>query len=150
MSLLRWIKERQGRIRTLANQSIKWLVFSVAVALFPFAGKYVQFYVKDKPVDFSSLLSDGSLLTVSAIVAASGLSELLVNRGQLRAMELLVIGTTLLVVYLGATSFATVTEGSPNKAHIRDLSANLFLASVISGLVCIISAEVNRWQSTSS
>src|SRR6185436_3501892 len=102
-SVERWSKQTRKRVHQLANQSIKWLVFSVAVGLFPFAGKYVHFYVRDKPLDFASLLSDGSLLTVSAIVAASGLSELLVNRGPLRALEIVVIGGTLLVVYLGAT-----------------------------------------------
>jgi len=92
----------------MRNKLIRWLIFSVALALVPLGvGWLIQLTHNQEPT-LESLLAHGELLLIAAALCAAAVGELIGSGDALLGRKLVAGGISLVLVVVAAIYFADV------------------------------------------
>ena len=144
---------RSTIVRMVLTRLVRWLLFTVAVALVPFAFFWVRATQRGAPSSLADVAGGGDLYLVAAAIAATGIGELAGTRRRHHPLTLLLaIGFALLVVLWSALLFADTVAartgatgiGAPQRADpvaVAVMSTWVVGAAVVSGGICVGMAE---------
>lgn len=130
----------------------RWLLFTVAVALVPFAFFWVRATHRGAPAGLADVVGNGELYLVAAAIAAAGIGELAGTRRRHPLTLLTATGVTLLVLLWSALLFAdTAAARVPanganappptDPSAVAAMSTWVVAAAVLSGGICVGLAE---------
>jgi hypothetical protein len=131
----------------LAEKVIRWLLFSVLIALLPLGFNAISLFTRGISVDLVNLVSRGELLLISTAICAAAVGELVPTGPALRISKIIVVGSTVIILIAASYYFADISAGyrlgeKMDFNVIRDISLIAFISSVVSGALCVILGEV--------
>jgi hypothetical protein len=133
----------------MAEKIVRWLIFSVVIALLPLAFNYIRILIQGTNPTLVVLLSRGELLLVSAAIAAAAIGELIASGEEWRIAKYVAGGGCVSVLFLTSALFAEISNATysgaaVNSALISSSSALLFGFAVVSSASCIVLAELRK------
>ena len=93
----------------MTEKLVRWLVFSVAIALLPLAFNGLKVLGRGETLTFVSLCSRGELLLISAAISAAAIGELVGRGGGKAIPKLLAVGSCVIILALASWWFADVS-----------------------------------------
>lgn len=132
---------------------VRWLLFTVCVALLPFVFFWVRAAQHGEPSRPADVLGSGDVYLVAVGVAAAGVGEVLGSRARRHpAVLLLAGGFALLVLLWAALLFADVASArtpangtgaprAPDPEAVAVMSTWVLGAAVVAGGLCVGLAE---------
>lgn len=129
----------------MLERQLKWMLFSVVVALTPIAFNWLRLVSRVAPGKepaLSDLLGRGELLLVAAGLTAGALGDLLGGDSRQRIWKLVIGAAAVIVLSACSYYFADVSAGFAKGEAIRTdvvsrTSIWMFVSAVITGAVCV-------------
>lgn len=130
----------------MAEKIIKWLIFSVVLALLPFAFNYLRLSSRSIDPTFINIFGNGELLLVAAGIAAAAVGDLIGSGSGHKIAKLFAGGGSVVVLCLASLHFADVASLKNSPTFDADVvvvsSMWFFIFAIISGAGCISLGEV--------
>ncbi len=125
---------------------IRWMLFSVSIALVPLFFNYFSLKLRGFDVDVQQIIQNGELMLIIAAMSAAAIGELVGSSGQARILKVVAGGSSTLLLMLAALYYADVASlrfsGSmPDADSVAMMSFALFGLAVVSGGSCIALSE---------
>jgi hypothetical protein len=130
---------------------LKWLMFSVLLALVPIAFGVLSYASRNSglglQVSTARILSHGELLLVASALCAAAVGESFGEGKKYRIPKLLSAGCAIIILLFSALYFADASaaylaEVEYNENLVRTTSIYVFIAAVIASGSCIALAEL--------
>lgn len=136
---------------------MRWLIFSVLIALLPIILVTISLPLHKLPVTFENTLSHGELLLVSTAILGEAIGDLILNRKANRFLKVGIVGLNVVVFGIACYLFADILRTSAcnassvcnasNSSDVIDDNVNalysfsVFGWTLISGLSCKLAGE---------
>lgn len=131
---------------------VRWLLFTVAVALVPFAFFWVRAAQRGEPAGLADVLGGGDLYLVAAAIAAAGVGDVIATAKRHPVPLLVATGLAVVVLLWSALLFADAvaarshangasTPRAPDPSRVAVMSVWVVGAAVLSGGICVGLAE---------
>lgn len=129
----------------IAAKTLRWLIFSVVLAVVPVAGALFMLWIKGKPHDLEFVLADGGAFLIIASICAAAIGEMVGSSPNHRLWKIICSGATMVLLLFSAIIFASIAEakmsnGLDNGA-IASLSTIVFICGSISAGACVALSE---------
>lgn len=129
----------------MAEKLAKWLIFSVILALLPFAFNYLRLASRGVDPTMAKLLGGGELLLVAAGISAAAVGDLIGSGADRRLAKLFAGGGSIVVLCLASLHFADVAAARAAPTFDASVvvwsSQMLFAFAVLGGGGCVALAE---------
>lgn len=140
----------------MINQMLKWLIFSVLIALLPILFNVLFAVSFGGDLSAARLLGRGELLLIAVGLCATALGDVLFANGSFmharprlwRALRLVVGGTCVLVIAASSFYYALASERYSQGLQAREQA--VVVISTISYLTAVICSAVSVWLSEKS
>jgi len=131
----------------MSDKILRWLIFSVVIALLPLAFNLLRFSSRGTPLSLLTILSNGELLLISAAIAAAAAGELFASGQNYIKAKLFAGGGCVIVLILASFLFAdiSVAIASGEKISQEAVSTNsivIFILTVVASGSCVALSEV--------
>ncbi|MDM8564334.1 hypothetical protein QUF74_01625 [Candidatus Halobeggiatoa sp. HSG11] len=129
------------------DKTIRWLLFSVLMALLPIVFNALSFEVRGQLNSFSQLISRGELLLIATAICTAAIGELFVSGSKLRILKAIIGGFTVMILTLATAYFVDISAiplsdmQLETKTIIVNRSILIFECSVIFGGCCTLLSE---------
>lgn len=129
---------------SLPTKLLRWLIFSVILALLPLVFNYLHVVTRGGAPTFDVLLGQGQLLLVVAAISGSALGNLFGSGKNWLGGKMVAGGGSLCILALSSYYFADITAASSNlNFHFIAISSLAFFACAVgSAAGCVALAEV--------
>lgn len=124
---------------------IKWMFFSVGIALVPMVASFLMQVDGSAPIRsdffnnfFNFYAQKGDLLIVSGALVGEGVSDLFSSSTAPRLIRIFIGGVCILALILTTLLFANITAGSGTSVLLADLSIKLFVVCLLCSAACKI------------
>lgn len=139
----------------IVEKLIRWIIFSVVIALLPILVNWVFLWLRRKATTFENLTGRGELLLIAAAMAASAIGEVIpigqtaiVPTGHFIAIaKFIAVGLCVAIVLISSVCFGDISSAlisnqyrDPHRVSI--LSVCLYCSALISSAACIVFSEV--------
>jgi hypothetical protein len=133
----------------MTERVVRWLIFSVIIALLPLAFNYLRIFIRGTIPSLILLLSHGELLLVSAAIAATAIGELVASGEERKIAKYVAGGGCVSILFLASALFAEISSAIYSGASISSelvssSSTLMFGFTVISSISCIVLAELSE------
>lgn len=123
----------------------RWLIFGVIIGMVPLAADATRLWVHGTPVRLESLIGNGQLLIIVAVICAGGLGEVIGSGRTRSALKLLCGGAATVILMLASVAYTFVqgtTSGNPGDPAFVTLGS-VWLGSLgfLATGLCIILAR---------
>ena len=132
----------------LITKLMRWLVFSVLLAVAPLAGSFVTRMTRKLPTDLDAILANGELLLVTAGIVGAAVGELLGNQHTERrpVPEVIAGGASLLILFFCAVVFADTAAAKAasqaiDGAAVTNFSLLMCGIGLASSASCVLLSE---------
>jgi hypothetical protein len=124
---------------------VKWLIFSVILALLPLAFNYLRLEMRGQDATLQALLGNGELLLVAAAISAAAIGEVIGSGKAYGAPKFLAGGGALMILALASMQFADVAAAQALPSYRPGVvvwaSQFFFIFAVITGAGCVALSE---------
>jgi hypothetical protein len=115
-----------------AEKLVRWFMFSVLIALAPFAASYFSLQVDRREPSLEMLLGRGELLLICATIAAAAIGELIPTGREMPVRKLVAGGSCMAVVVASSLYFAIIqARTDPDTVSVATMSVRLFLGMLL-------------------
>ena len=131
----------------MLKQIIKWMIFSVLLAIVPLVTKWLFHLIAANPTTFDELISHGELLLIGTALAGTALGEVILSHKQPGILTLCCGGGCILILIMGSMLFAYVSgavlsEGTVNISIIQTISVWVYICAFVTSGSCIMCTKV--------
>ncbi|MBN4056090.1 hypothetical protein JYT20_00040 [Rhodothermus sp. AH-315-K08] len=130
----------------LTARLVKWLIFSVVLALLPIAFNAIHVLTRSGDPTLENLLGGGELLLVAAAISAASIGYLVPGGKDRPVRRIVAAGGAVIVLVMTSYYFADIAAApvSPplDTSVITLLSGLFFLFAVLAGAGCVALEEV--------
>lgn len=131
---------------TRSEKLVKWLFFSVFLALLPLAFNAFGLLFQSQDLTLDGLLQNGELLLVAASLSAAAIGELIGSGPNRRLAKIVSGGGAVLVLCMASFFFAIVASTTNNEnadvSFVAWTSVVFFVCAIFAGGSCLSLAEV--------
>lgn len=133
----------------MLEKLVRWLIFSVVIALLPLAFNLLNIISQENTISFYLIFSHGELLLVSAAITATAIGELVAS-GKNKAIAKLISGGCCTVDLIVASYWFSLISTSismsipVNSKMVAQGSIAIFLFSVLASGSCIALSEESQ------
>lgn len=135
-----------NRWRDVIEKLVRWLIFSVTVALLPIMFNYLLLLTNGQTPTVTMIFYRGDILLISSTISAGAIGELIGSSDKLKIAKYIVGGLCVILLFLTSAWFASLTSLVNSATFDPEFTANnsiiLFIATVMSSASCIILSEV--------
>lgn len=130
----------------MSRRLIKWLIFSVMIALLPIIFNAIKMITRNNPIELEILFSNGELLIISVAIASAAVGELLGSGEDKIIVKYFAGGGCITIIALASLWFADISTSmrlgeNLNKYFISAGSIVMFFLTLISAGSCKALAE---------
>jgi len=129
----------------MPDRLVKWLVFSVAIALVPIGVAALVAFVQGRSGAYHDFIGNGELLLLAVGICATAIGELIEDDGPSetgRALPLAVGGFIAILMITASLLFATLTYGpEAEPARVAWTSLVVYSSALVAGTVAILIRE---------
>ena len=130
----------------MSEKLVRWLMFSVVLALIPIAFETLSLLTRGKSATVGQMLEHGELYLVATGLCATATGELFGSGERLPRKKIICGGATIIVLLFAALCFADVSAaqiggGAVEVDVVRNLSLLLLGCAVLSSAACVKLAE---------
>ncbi len=132
----------------MAEKMVRWVIFSVVIALLPIIFNYLSMLTKGLPTSLEIVISRGELLIVSAAINAAAIGELFGSGTTNKRIPKIIAGGVCVIILLltslwFADIVATILLNKPVESRIIMLgSVAAFLSTVLASGSSVALSEV--------
>ena len=131
------------------NRLFKWLLFGVVFALAPLIGDYfIQSVhpVAGAQLNWHGVLMKGELLLVCAAISGAGVGELIGSGREWLPFKFVCGGSCIVIMFIAVVLYSGIANDlrlgvSYDQGVLVSRSLQLFIATLVAGLGCILAAE---------
>lgn len=128
------------------DRVIKWLFFSVLIALVPLIAAYLFMLIKGRNPGLDDVAGSGELFLVVIALCGAAIGDLLTSAATKAFTKLLSGGLTLVVLLLASLLYAGVSDATTSRdaldsGWVVTISGALFLMGIVSCGCCIAVSE---------
>lgn len=133
----------------MLQRLIRWLIFSVIVALLPLAFNAFMILVTGKELSLLLICSNGELLIISAAISAAAIGELFSSNYPHQIPKYLAGGGCVISLCVASLMFAYIAGAAKSNVTLEgqvilNSSLIMFIFAILSSGSCIAIAE-NQW-----
>jgi len=132
----------------LLEELLLWALFSVIIALLPFAIHSLLILTRGDIPTATLLFSKGELVLVSSAIVASAMGSLFISGRKYKITKIIVGGLCVCVLILASAWFAIISIESNSPSFDANFASNgsivMFVFSVISSAGCVMLRSSNR------
>ncbi|MGE5529145.1 MAG: hypothetical protein ACM3X6_08385 [Patescibacteria group bacterium] len=136
----------QSPISRVLSQIVKWLIFSVAIALAPLVCRLIVSGFWGQYLTVTELCCGGELFLISSTMATTAVGRLVATDKKLGTLKNVAAGCTLFLLLVSSFSFAFITANAGARpliaVNVASSSYYVFATTVVSSGSCVIMAEV--------
>ncbi len=130
----------------MLDRLIKWLFFSILIALLPLAFTWIYSYINNLERSYVDIVGRGELLLISASICAAALGDLIGTSHQRKGTTIAAYiagGSAVVILMLCSLLFASLPASpDPNGGAIAEISTLLYGVSVVSGGASILLGDM--------
>lgn len=126
---------------------VKWLLFSVLVALAPIVGGWLIQATRANTPPVFDLISHGELLLIAVALSSAAGGELIGTGESMKLYKMFAAGISALIVIVAALYFSNVSASiaageALNVLFLERASIVIYISAIISSASCIALSEV--------
>ena len=127
----------------MLKRVIKWVIFSVLLAMLPLFTNWLFHFITDNPITFKKLISHGELLLIAAALVGTALGEVISSDDRREILLLCGGGGCVLIVIMASMLFAYVSgailsNGTVNISVIKTISITMYICAFLTSGFCIM------------
>jgi hypothetical protein len=131
----------------IIEKLVKWIMFSVAVALLPLVFRFLQIVTRGQLPSIQDITSQGELLLISGAMAAAALGEIIMSNISHSILKIISGGFCVIMLLISSFYYADIASYSfnglaLNKGIASEISIITYIFTLISSGSCIAVAEV--------
>lgn len=130
----------------MVGKLVKWLLFSVIVALLPLVFAWWSTFLSGPIKSFAQVVSRGELFIVSATVCAAAIGDLVgkSHRDQFTTViAYITSGAAVVILMLSSLFYANIVNSAGSAAFaVATTSASFYIVAVVVGAVSIVLSEL--------
>lgn len=129
--------------RQIVKKMLKWLLFSVLIALLPIMFNWIILVSRSSPSSLQDVIKQGELLLVIAALTASGLGEIIASGSYMAIGKIFASGGCVIILIFASLyySYVSTTNYVLDSSIVSLTSLWLYVFAVISSGSCVALAE---------
>jgi hypothetical protein len=141
-------KSKEINCEGLPGKLLRWIMFSIVLALLPLGMKYLSLVTRNHEFSLSNIVSHGELLLITITMCTTAIAELLCSGSGKKLPKLFVGSWTILILIVATGYFADISVAFElgqaekfSKSTIFYYQVWLFVLSFLFGIACIFLSE---------